>query len=165
MMVQRYDMNVDLPEDYLLAYARMVIWFGRLEGSIKLAIKNLAVSLKISTSFMEGLREAEMRRNFGTMCDYVLELHRRKYGDSQPGRELADFIEHLKKLADHRNHFVHGQWTIDQGKVIVLHSKWTKKVGLRSTRHVVPIETLTTLSEMIMNAWLTVQRVREEWAN
>src|SRR5712692_2696895 len=44
-MVRVYDMSKDLPEEYLLAYARMVIWLGRLEVAVKLAIKNLAVSL------------------------------------------------------------------------------------------------------------------------
>jgi hypothetical protein len=163
-MVQLYEMNVELPQDYLLAIANMVVSFGRLEGAVKLAIKNLAVSLKISANFMEGLREAEMRRQFGCMCDHMLKLYRQKYGECKEGTELAEFVEYLKGLAEHRNHFVHGQWTINRGKVIVLHSKWTKKAGLRSTGDMVPIEALHNLNDMVVKSWLALQTARKEWA-
>ncbi len=163
-MVRLYDMSKDLPEEYLLAYARMVIWFGRLEGAVKLAIKNLAVSLDINKSFMDGLEEAEKKQRYYSMCDYIFVLHRRKYGECPETDGLVSLIKHLKKLADHRNHFVHSQWTVDDGKVIVLHSKWTKKAGLRSTRHVVPVESLYALRENIENAWREVHAARYGWA-
>lgn len=164
-MVKLYEMNVDLPKEYLLAIAKIVVSFGRLEGAIKLAIKNLAISLKISTNFMEGLREAEMKRQFASMADHMLDLHRRKYGTNDEGKQLAEFVEYLKGLAEHRNHFVHGQWTINRGKVVVLHSKWTKKAGLKSTGDVVPIESLHNLHDMVVKSWLTLQTARKEWAN
>ena len=52
-MVRLYNVDVDLPQDNLLAYARMVIFFGTLEGAIKLAIKNLAISTQNQRELLE----------------------------------------------------------------------------------------------------------------
>ena len=155
----------DFDNEFLIAYARVVVAFGRLEYTVKLAIKNLAVSLKISADFTNGISEAERQYQFSAMCDYVAKLHLEKYGEGEEGKELKKWVEQAKKFADVRNKILHGSLTIeDDGTPIVMHTKRDKK----SKTVVFTYATLTTealqhMQTKIENLWRGLHTVRAEW--
>jgi hypothetical protein len=54
----------DLDNEFLTAMPA----FGRLEATVKLAIRTLAVSMRISCDFTAGIARAEKQCKFGKMC-------------------------------------------------------------------------------------------------
>jgi hypothetical protein len=161
-MVRLYEMGKDLPGDYLLAIGRVVVSFARLEGCVKLAIKNLSVALKISSSFLEGLQQAEEKYTFAAMVEHLEKLYRCRF-PNDTSNEIEQLIMHLKYLADHRNRMVHSQWAMDGTEVIILSSKFTKKGGLRSNRFVVPLPTIHELNRQLGEAWKVLNVIRQKW--
>ena len=124
LTMSQHEIRDSFTQDFLGAYARTLIAFARLEFIVKLAIKDLTISMKLSPDFAAGIAAAESRRLFGSMCDYMLELHQKKYGASDEGKELGRWVERGKKLAEVRGKILHGFLTVDDdGRPVVRHTR------------------------------------------
>ncbi len=164
-IIVKHLMRDDFDDEFLIAYARTVIVFGRLEYTVKLAIKNLAVSMKISADFTNGIAEAEKQYNFSAMCDYMVKLHMEKYGESDEGNELKKWVEQAKKFADVRNRILHGSLTIeDDGTPIVMHTKLDRKSkAVEFTEATITKEALQHMHMKTEGLWKGLNVVRQGW--
>lgn len=164
IIVQRI-MRDDFDNEFLIAYARVVIAFGRLENFVKLAIKNLAVSMKISADFTGGIAEAEKQYNFSAMCDYMAKLHLDKYGESDEGKKLNEWVDQAKKYADVRNKILHGSLTIeDDGTPFVMHTKLDRKnKAVVFTDATFTTDALQHMHQKIDDLWRGLNVVRQGW--
>src|SRR5260370_18246446 len=149
--------------EFLIAYARMVIAFGRLEHIVKVAIKTLRVSMKLSPDFAHGIAEAERNRNFTGQCENMAKLHRDRFGECDGELELTRWIEIATKLAAVRGKLVHGLLTIDEdGKPLVRHTR-LRGDRLHFTEGNVAIDGLAVLQEKGEGLTHGVDRKRREW--
>jgi hypothetical protein len=164
IIIQRI-MRDDFDNEFLIAYARVVIAFGRLENLVKLAIKNLAVSMKISADFTGGIAEAERQNNFSAMCDYMVKLHGDKHGENNEGDELKRWVEEAKKFAEVRNKILHGSLTIeDDGTPIVLHTKLDRKnKAVEFTEATITKDALKHMHKKLEKLWKGLNVVRQGW--
>jgi hypothetical protein len=149
--------------EFLDAYARMVIAFGRLEHIVKLTIKTFRVSMKLSPDFMHGIAEAERHKNFAAQCENMAKLHRQRFGECDDGFELRRWIEIATKLAIARGKVVHGLLTIDDdGKPLVRHTR-LRGESLHFTEMNVSTDGLAALREKVEGLTHWLDGKRREW--
>lgn len=163
LIVRSIIVRDNFSEEFLAAFARMVIAFGRLEHTIKITIKTLRVALKLSPDFMHGIAEAERKKLFTLMLDDIAYLHRQKFGECDEGRELEQWIHIAKKLAIARGKVVHGLLTIDDNaKPVVRHMRLRGKT-LDFTEMSVSVAGLTALEKRIEALTRSLHQKQREW--
>jgi hypothetical protein len=157
----------DFDNDFLIAYAWMVITFGRLEGEVKRAIKNLAVSTNRKTNFAAGIAEAEAKHMVTAMCTHMLKLHGKKYGECEEGKLVGEWVRQATLYINERNRIVHGTLTTeDDGTPVVLHTRLDRKANAVTFNELtIRTEALKKLHDNVAELvqWLHVARQR--WAN
>ena len=150
----------NIPADFLNEFIWMIIVFGRLERSLKLAIKNMH-----GKGYLAGLKLAEERRDFEHLCDTVLNQHKSKFGRNDEHKTLVRNIGELKRLAKFQNRFVHSAWTTtDNGKPLCLHTALNKKkTKLRDGAYLIDIEMIRTLRVAYTSAFHWIEEHRRGW--
>jgi hypothetical protein len=151
--------------DFLYTYARMVIAFGRLEGEVKRAIKNLAVSMNLSADFTSGMIEAEKQYVLSAMCDHMLKLHRQKFGHCDEGTQLAEWVRQAKDFAEVRNRIVHGTLTTENdGKPLVMHTRIDRKTRTIEFNELsLSTAGLQAMHEKVSGLWQGLNAIRQAW--
>ena len=98
----------DFAEDFLLEFAGMTIWFGRLEYLLRLIVKDY-----LGQGFTDGFAHAESKRQFATLCDEAMTLFDRKYLGPKDRAVFKTLMARAKEIGDQRNDMVHALWTTD----------------------------------------------------
>jgi hypothetical protein len=156
----------DFDDDFLIAYAWMIITFGRLEGEVKRAIKNLTISMGQKSNFAAGIAEAEGKHIVTAMCTHMLELHRSKYGECDEGKVIAEWVRRATLYINERNRIVHGTLTTeDDGTPMVLHTRLDRKSkAVTFNELTIRTETLKKMHENVAGLVQWLHAARQPWA-
>jgi hypothetical protein len=143
-----------------LAFARLILEFGRLEYLIKLCIKDMH-----GRGFTEGMIEAESQRQFKSLCEYAKRLAHEKLTSA----EAVAFVEILEaaiELAEYRNDTVHAYWTIEDDAPLRVRQRLNRKTAAVdwSRARTVSVGELTSSADQIRNLWVRLNLARKEWS-
>ena len=106
--------------DFYVAFAKLVIEFGRLEYLIQLCVKDLH-----GRGFTEGMIEAASTQQFRRLCGRAKSLAAERLTANEYD-QFASIIENALRLGETRNDSVHAFWSAEHGTPYRTRPKWVK---------------------------------------
>jgi len=161
LIPKTFELRDDFPPGFYEALGAFAVAFGRVEYTIKLAVKSFS-----GKEFNEGMTEAASSRHFHDLCERAKTVASKKLREPQE-RQFAGLIDEVIKLASERNANLHAFWNAtSEGKVRRISPYWNRETTkLESKNRLMTVEELNRYTDKLRILHNSIQALRTSDSN